>query len=336
MFFLNGTTWAQQSYLKQSNTGVEDRFGFSLALDENGDTLIVGAPTEDSSSIGIGGNETDNLAFQSGSIYVFRRTAEKIWTQQYYVKASTVAIGDGFGRSVAISDQSTISVGAIGAGNGTVFVFDARAVNDDGVTPQNTAISSDVLSNDVFPTIVPDASSLSVVSGPLNGDATVLGTGEISYTPATGFTGMDEYVYQVCDSLSPFVCLRARVNISVTGVPPTAVDDLGSTSSSSLSEIVFNVLTNDILGAQPLNATSLEITSPPNNGSVVLSGAGEVTYTANAGFIGMDVFAYQVCDTSYPVAQCSTASVFAAVTVLVPLAFEASVTGRLYAVSMFC
>src|SRR5262249_16064619 len=50
----------QQGYLKASNTGAEDNFGFNLALD--GDTLVVGAPFEDSNATGVNGDQTNNIA----------------------------------------------------------------------------------------------------------------------------------------------------------------------------------------------------------------------------------------------------------------------------------
>ena len=41
VFTRSGTTWSQQAYLKASNTGRGDIFGYSVAI--SGDTLVVGA-----------------------------------------------------------------------------------------------------------------------------------------------------------------------------------------------------------------------------------------------------------------------------------------------------
>ena len=41
VFVRSGTTWSQQAYLKASNTGDDDRFGYSVAV--SGDTVVVGA-----------------------------------------------------------------------------------------------------------------------------------------------------------------------------------------------------------------------------------------------------------------------------------------------------
>ncbi|MBL4659585.1 MAG: FG-GAP repeat protein [Alcanivoracaceae bacterium] len=102
--------WAQQAYLKASNTGNGDEFGFSV--DISGDTIVVGAAFEDSNATGVNNDETNDLSIQSGAAYVFTRNAE-IWSQQAYLKASNTSYTDWFGYSVAISGN-TIVVGVIG------------------------------------------------------------------------------------------------------------------------------------------------------------------------------------------------------------------------------
>jgi hypothetical protein len=107
--------WSQQAYIKASTvdaSAVGDRFGVSLDLDA--DTLVVGANLEDSNATGVNGDESSNSAASSGAAYVFTREAGGTWTQQAYIKASTVpasAGGGQFGTSVAI-DGDTLLVGA--------------------------------------------------------------------------------------------------------------------------------------------------------------------------------------------------------------------------------
>ena len=48
----------QQAYLKASNTGASDRFGYSVAV--AGDTIVVGANAEASNATGVNGNQADN------------------------------------------------------------------------------------------------------------------------------------------------------------------------------------------------------------------------------------------------------------------------------------
>lgn len=84
--------FAQHAYLKASNTGTNDHFGRSLALSEQ--TLVVGAPFEDSNATGVNGTGTDpNRNFNSGAAYVFVRNGTN-WIQQAYLKASNTGPND--------------------------------------------------------------------------------------------------------------------------------------------------------------------------------------------------------------------------------------------------
>src|SRR5204862_483895 len=72
VFARSGTTWHHQAYVKASNTGAMDGFGWSAALSADGAILVVGAYTESSAATGIGGNQSDNSALNAGAVYVFR------------------------------------------------------------------------------------------------------------------------------------------------------------------------------------------------------------------------------------------------------------------------
>lgn len=108
VFVRNAGVWTQQAYLKPSNTGDLDQFGWSVAI--SGDTIVVGAYLEDSEATGVNGNASLNGAPLAGAAYVFVRNAAA-WTQQAYLKASNTEASDLFGGAVAISGN-TIVVGA--------------------------------------------------------------------------------------------------------------------------------------------------------------------------------------------------------------------------------
>lgn len=97
----------QLGYIKASNTGMGDNFGWSVSV--SGNTLVVGAPGESSSSMGVN-SLPNNSANSSGAAYVFIRNGTS-WLQQAYLKASNTQAGDNFGTAVAISGD-TIVVGA--------------------------------------------------------------------------------------------------------------------------------------------------------------------------------------------------------------------------------
>jgi hypothetical protein len=100
--------WTQQAYLKASNTDARDEFGTSVSI--SGDTIVVGAPLEDSNAFDVNGEQNNNDAEESGAVYVFVRNGTT-WTQQAYLKASKSEAYDQFGYSVSISED-TIVVGA--------------------------------------------------------------------------------------------------------------------------------------------------------------------------------------------------------------------------------
>ncbi len=102
-------TFFQEAYLKASNTGAGDFFGWAVAI--SGNTAVVGA---------YGKNE------DYGAAYVFVRSGT-VWHQQAYLTASDASDDDRFGRSVAI-DGDTIVVGAsfeddVWPNSGAAYVF---------------------------------------------------------------------------------------------------------------------------------------------------------------------------------------------------------------------
>ena len=120
VFVRNGSAWSQQAYLKTlwADTG-EDRLGTSVSI--SGDTVVVGAPGEDSSTTGVG-STPNNSAGESGAAYVFTRSGTS-WSQSPsgYLKASNTAGYQRFGTSVSI-DGDSIIVGAYGESSNTTGV----------------------------------------------------------------------------------------------------------------------------------------------------------------------------------------------------------------------
>jgi hypothetical protein len=109
--------WSFDTYLKASNTGGSDRFGHVVSVD--GDTIAVGAYLEDSDGVGVGGDQTNDLAEDSGAVYVFARDPNGAWSQQAFIKASNATANDQFGFSVDVQGDRMV-VGAIGEDSGVV------------------------------------------------------------------------------------------------------------------------------------------------------------------------------------------------------------------------
>lgn len=123
VFTRSGDTWQQQAYLTASNANARDRFGVSVALSSNGDTLAVGAEDESSRS----SDPLDNGGSSNGAVYVFTRSNGH-WQQQAYLKAANTDPEDFFGTALTLSgDGETLAVGAKGeSSNGSSPLDNSR------------------------------------------------------------------------------------------------------------------------------------------------------------------------------------------------------------------
>lgn len=133
VFHRIGSTWAQQAYVKPSNTATSFYFGTALALSRDASTLAVGAYNEPSNATGIGGDQTNSAAPRAGAAYVFARVGTT-WAQQAYVKGSNTEMSDGFGFSIALSsDGSTLVVGADNESSASVGIGGGQGNTGSGV-----------------------------------------------------------------------------------------------------------------------------------------------------------------------------------------------------------
>jgi hypothetical protein len=186
---------AQQAYLKASNTGAGDGFGWSAAV--SGDTVVIGSPLEDSSTTGVNSGSNES-ATDAGAAYVFVRSGTT-WSQQAYLKASNTGAGDDFGISVAVSGD-TVVVGAELEDSSTTGV---------NSTPNESATDAGAAYVFSLPTISNPALSI-VTTG--SGQAT------ISWSPDT-----PGYVLQETLSLSPTNWVNAASGTNNPTVVPATL-----------------------------------------------------------------------------------------------------------------
>jgi len=109
-------TWTQQAYLRASNPGKYDFFGSSVSVGD--EVLVVGAPGEDGSAVGLNGIE-DEAALQAGATYAFVHDAGT-WSQVAYAKATNSAPWYEFGSAVGVAGDVMVvgSPGEQSAGTG--------------------------------------------------------------------------------------------------------------------------------------------------------------------------------------------------------------------------
>jgi hypothetical protein len=211
VFALTAGVWTQEAYIKASNTEGADFFGSALSLSDDGSLLAVNAYAESSSATGVGGDDSDNGASDSGAVYLFRRN-NTIWNQETYFKASNTNVDDHFGTSLSLSgDGSTLAVGAqfeasaaTGvdgdqldnslSGAGAVYVF----VRGDGPWFQEAYLkASNTDAGDRF------GSSLS-----LSDDGTILAVGAHSEASAATGVGGDEANDSAANAGAAYVFVR--------------------------------------------------------------------------------------------------------------------------------
>ena len=142
MFARTGTTWAQQAYLKadaSTNTGLGDQFGFSVALNANGNTLAVGVYDESGSGRAVNA-PIDRMRGGSGAVYVFVRSGAT-WTREAYLKTWNAEGGDSWGVSVALSDDgNTLATGSLD--EDCVCTGVVNAPSDVGASDQKADLST--------------------------------------------------------------------------------------------------------------------------------------------------------------------------------------------------
>ena len=183
------------------------------------------------------------------------------------------------------------------------------AFNDINATLKNTAVTGNLLTNDMSGSSMTAATT--PFANPLHGTLSIATNGSYTYTPTAGFVGQDVAQYIVCNVAG--LCDTASVFFNVVDIPiagintaPTAQND-NAISYVNMS-VTGNVLTNDIDHEGNTLTVNPVPLSNTTNGTLVLNSNGTYTYTPNTGFTGTDSFQYIVCDNGSP-SKCDTASV---------------------------
>jgi DNA-binding beta-propeller fold protein YncE len=179
------------------------------------------------------------------------------------------------------------------------FAIDANddefSVINDGTTADFSVLANDECSDDPPISVIELPGDLLPDRG---GSATTDGA-TVSYTPAAGFVGFEEFTYTAQDAGleggddPPAVDQdTATVVVDVLeNLIPDAVDDLATTLENQAT--IIDVLENDSLGNAP---NVVEIETEPANGSATLQADDTILYSPNFDFFGEDSFEYRLTD----------------------------------------
>ena len=186
------------------------------------------------------------------------------------------------------------------------------ATNDTSETPLNTPVTIAVTSNDGAGNTggTLNAPTLPSTTSTHGGTLSVDPSGNVVYTPATGFTGIDTFTYNVCETPSG-LCTSATVQVMVLplGAANTtlASDDYDTTVNGATA--TGNVATND----HDPEGNTQSVTPQTNvvlpQGTFNLLSNGAYTFVPAVGFVGTVAIPYTTCDNGIPVA-CSTATLY--------------------------
>ena len=127
--------------------------------------------------------------------------------------------------------------------------------------------------------------TVTVTSGPAHGTTSVnTATGAVTYTPASGYAGSDEFFYTVADNEGA-VSQPAKVTVTITNPPPSAVAD--TTSTPFDTAVIIGVLGNDSDPNGSLAPATVTVTTGPAHGSTsVNTTTGAITYTPATNYTG--------------------------------------------------
>ena len=187
------------------------------------------------------------------------------------------------------------------------------ANTDIATTLVNTPVTLRTLSNDRAGNPGGTLNPASVViTSPNHGTATVnAATGDVTYTPANGFTGMDTLMYSVCDNQAPPKCATALQIITVKDAlvknTTLAADDYAYTSLNVA--VTGNVKTNDTDPDGNTQTVAPQTTTVAGKGTLTLLSDGSFTFTPVSGFTGPVNFVYTTCDNGTPQA-CASATLY--------------------------
>lgn len=160
VFAHKGGKWKQTAKLTASDGAPVDQFGTTVAITDDGSTIVVGASSKPAGDA-------------VGAAYVFARDGKK-WTQSAELNDPDGTAGDEFGYSVAIAgDGSLVAVGAKGVSSaqGTAYLF---APQDGSWAQVSQVNASDGTAGDSFGASVRTTSNGSVLAvGATGHDGTI-------------------------------------------------------------------------------------------------------------------------------------------------------------------
>jgi hypothetical protein len=207
----------EQAKIQASDKQASDFFGFSVSISEDGNTAIVAASHDDTTS---GYNN-------AGGAYIFTRSGTT-WTQQAKIQASDGRSMEYFGWSIAISgDGNTAIVGAFGANSAYIFTRSGTSWSEQ----QKIQAASDFFGRSVS---MSDDGNTAIVGAPYD-DTGVTNAGSAYIFTRSGTTWTQQQKIQASDKqaddyFGTSVSISSDGNTAIVGAYG---EDTGATSAGA-------------------------------------------------------------------------------------------------------
>lgn len=182
----------------------------------------------------------------------------------------------------------------------TFIIINVLPINDAPIAVNDTI----TIPEDINPAIIavqandsdPDGNlfGTTIITGPSNGNAVVAG-GNVNYSPAMSFNGMDTITYSICDTEVPSLCDTATIFITIIGIndAPIAQNDTVCIVEDTAAILIAVEMNDTDVDGDPLTisimtgATQSLIDSVRND---------TIVYQPALNFNGLDSVQYQLSD----------------------------------------
>ncbi len=171
-------------------------------------------------------------------------------------------------------------------------------VNDYFDTQEDQNLIFDVINNDFDIDNQIDSSSVSIFKAPLHGQVNIDETTYfLNYIPETNYNGKDSLIYEISDASG--ATSQGTVFITILPVPDSPVPEDDMVSANEETEVIIDVLSNDVDIEDDIDSCSIRILTTPEHGmAIVMSNpdCGKISYLPTDNYLGTDQFIYQISD----------------------------------------
>ncbi|MDC0709579.1 Ig-like domain-containing protein [Stigmatella sp. ncwal1] len=259
----------------------------AYSVAEDSGTTVLNVLANDSSAPEAGETLTITVVTQPAEGVVTFTPGNVSYTppaNYYGVTSFTYTISDGNGGTATATVTVTVTP-----------VNDLPVANDDSfsVEENSGATALDVLANDTTAPDIGETLTITGVTQPTNGSAT-LTDGVVRFTPATDFNGTTSFVYTVSDGNGGTDTATVTVVVGGSNHRPTAEDDSYTVAEDS-GATELDVLANDTTAPDTGETLTIVAVTQPTRGMVTFT-AGKVSYTPPDNYFGATTFTYTVSD----------------------------------------